>query len=102
MKIRIFLPLMLLTGCTHSVHMQHVSDFDHVSAAEKRSVVTAETEQTVVLGFVFDTDYVDQAKQQLMAQCNGRLSAVTTQYSTSHSFLHWTNKIRMQGLCSEG
>jgi len=38
----------------------------------------------------------------LMTQCNGRLSAVTTQYSTSHGFLHWTNKIRMQGLCSEG
>jgi hypothetical protein len=54
----------------------------------------------VVMGFVGQTDYVDQAKAQLMANCpGGAVTGITTQFSTSMGFLSWTNKILMQGLC---
>lgn len=93
--------LVLLTGCTHSIHLQHVSDFDAVSAnAAQRKVVVVETSQRVILWFAFDTDYVDDAKKQLIEKCPAGVSAVSTQFSTDHGFLHWTNKIRMQGICA--
>lgn len=91
---------LLTVGCTHSIHQQHVSDMDAdlVQTDDvKTLVVTAE--QSVVLGFVFDTNYVDQAYAQLRQQCPGRIAAVATQHSTSHGFLSWTNKIRMEALC---
>lgn len=89
----------LALGCTHSIHQQHVSDIDPNFDASSAEKIVVQTEQKVVLGFVFDTDYVDQAYAQLQAKCQGRVGAVATQYSTSHGFLHWTNKIRMEGLC---
>lgn len=91
---------MLAVGCTHSIHQQHLSDIDPALAADKavRTVVVT-TEQKVVLWFAFDTDYVDQAYQQLKAKCPGHIGAVATQYSTSHGFMSWTNKIRMEAIC---
>ena len=91
--------LILLTGCTHSVHLHHVSDSDPITASQQVETLTADSEQQVVLGFAFDTDYVDQARKQLLSQCPGKLAAVSTRYSTSHGFLHWTNRIHLTGLC---
>jgi hypothetical protein len=94
------LPLMLLTGCTHSIHMVHTDGFDSgVTDQAKVHYVEAVATQDVVFYFAFDTDYVEEAKEKLEQQCPGRLSAVSTQYSTSHGFFHWTNKILMKGLC---
>lgn len=91
---------MVLGGCTHSVHMVHTDGFQQVMPNEKKAqYVSAEASQKVVFFFAFDTDYVDQARAQLESQCNGNLAAVSTQYSTSHGFLHWTNKIKMKGVC---
>lgn len=103
---RIYLNLLVLTllftgGCTHSIHLQHISDFEPVKAnAAERKVVVVETSQRVILGFAFDTQYVDDAKKQLIEKCPAGVSAVSTQYSTDHGFLYWTNKIRMQGICA--
>lgn len=103
MKKILLLLSMTLAGCTHSIHMSHMSD---VSANTPKSInlnkhiVEVTTEQTVVLGFVFDIDYVDQAYQQLQEKCPTEIIAVNTQYSTSHGFLHWTNKIRMKAVCA--
>ena len=91
--------LAVLTGCTHSVHLHHVSDMDPLSASDSPKTLVAEAEQSVVLGFVFDTHFADQAREQLLAQCPGKLTAISTRYSTSHGFLHWTNRIRLTGLC---
>lgn len=101
MKTVLFISLFLLAGCTHSIHMVHTDGLDSNSAiSNKARYVEASTSQNVVLFFAFDTDYVDQAKRDLELQCPGKVSAVSTQYSTSHGFLHWTNKILMKGLCS--
>jgi hypothetical protein len=97
------LPLLLFSlGCAHSIHEVHVSDFNPPAKVQNGDIVKASTEQFVVLGFVTETDYVDQAKAQLLAACpRGQITGITTQYSTSLGFFSWTNKILMQGLCLE-
>jgi len=65
-----------------------------------KHIVEVSTEQTVILGFAFDTEYVDRAYQELQKKCPKEVVAVNTQYSTSHGFLHWTNKIRMKAVCA--
>jgi hypothetical protein len=66
----------------------------------EKHLIEVSSEQTVVLGFAFDTDYVDQAYRELQKKCPTDIVAVNTQYSTSHGFLHWTNKIRMKAVCA--
>ena len=103
MKKLLLLLSFAITGCTHSIHMSHMSD---VSANTPKAInidkhiVEVTTEQTVILGFAFDTDYVDQAYLQLQQKCPTEIVAVNTQYLTSHGFLHWTNKIHMKALCA--
>lgn len=94
--------VLAITGCTHSIHMVHTDGFGSNMKAKTQNtkIVEARAEQKVVLFFAFDTDYVDQAKADLESQCQGNLQAVSTQFSTSHGFLHWTNKILMKGVCA--
>jgi len=102
---KLLLPLLAVTtltmmGCTHSIHMVHTDGFDgQMPTASKAKYIEARSEQNVVLWFADDTDYVEEAKDKLMKQCDGDIRAVSTQYSTSHGFLHWTNKILMKGVC---
>lgn len=93
---------LLLAGCTHSIHMVHTDGFGYSTPekSEPTNIIEARAEQTVVLFFAFDTDYVDQAKAELESKCAGDLQAVSTQFSTSHGFMHWTNKILMKGICA--
>ena len=95
--------LMSLAGCTHSIHMSHMSDVASSTPSAKtldKHIVEVTTEQSVFLGFAFDTDYVDQAYINLQKKCPGKIAAVNTQFSTSHGFLHWTNKVRMKAVCA--
>ncbi len=92
--------LLLLGGCTSSIHMVNAAGFDKPLPTNAQSrYVEATAEQKVIMGFAFDTNYVDEARESLLAQCDGDLVAVSTQYSTDHNFLHWTNKILMKGIC---
>lgn len=92
--------VLMLTGCMHSVHHVHVSDFDPYGPAASGKFIEAKTEQFVVMGFVTESNYVDKAHRDLQAKCkNGRIQGITTQYSTSLGFFSWKNKILMQGLC---
>jgi hypothetical protein len=94
------LSLLILGGCTHSIHMVHTDGFSGPMPAEKKAIyVEAKSEQHVILGFVYNTDYVNHAHAALLAQCDGSIRAVSTQFSTSHGFLYWTNKILMNGVC---
>lgn len=99
----LFIPvsLLILGGCTSSIHMVNTAGSGLLSLSDTTyKYVEAKSQQTVVLGFVFDTDYVNAAKQSLIEQCEGDLVAVTTQYSTEHNFMHWKNKILMKGICT--
>ena len=105
MNLKLVLSLLavaILSGCTHSIHMVHTDGFglDMPTKTKQSKVVEAKSEQKVFLFFAFDTNYVDKAKNDLVSKCDGDLQAVSTQYSTSHGFLHWTNKILMKGICA--
>ncbi len=101
--MRLLLSMLLISafsGCAHSVHQVQVSDFDPFVQIEDGEVVRAQAEQFVIFGFVGQTDYVDQAYSKIQDQCpQGRLTGLTTQFSTSLGFFSWTNKILIQGLC---
>ncbi len=104
MKLKFLTSLCLiafLSSCTHSLHLAHVSEFSPTyKSYQAGDLVQAHVEQFTVMGFVSDTNYVDQAYVQLQSKClNGTIQGITTQYSTSHGFFSWTNMIDMQGLC---
>ncbi len=101
--------LLLLFGlfsavsCTHSIHQVAVSDYSPFAPYAEGKLVQASSEQTVIMGFTDSTAYVSRAATKLMEQCpEGEIRGITTQYSTSHGFFHWKNKIFMQGLCVKG
>ena len=101
-QIRIVLLLSFLflsLGCAHSVHLVHVSDFSPYPKG-KGQLITVETEQFAVMGFVTDTKYVDRAYFELQKRCKGGLiNGITTEYMTNLGFFSWTNKIIMRGFC---
>jgi len=91
-----------LAGCTHSVHVNHTSDYRLTKPLADYEVVEARGEQEVVMGFATNTTYVDEAFAKLQSECpKGHVTGIQTRYSTSHSFLKWTNVIVMKGYCSE-
>ncbi len=95
-----FLGTAFLSGCAYSVHENHTSDFTNNTALSKSQVIEATAEQDVVLGFVGQTDYVDQAFTQLKTECpQGDITGIQTRYSTSLGFFSWTNKIVMKAYC---
>lgn len=92
--------LFLSFSCAHSIHMVQATSFDTSEKAGKSRVIEARSKQFVVMDFVTQTDYADEAYEILLSQCpNGRIEGVVTQFSTSLGFFSWTNKILMKGLC---
>jgi hypothetical protein len=99
-KLVISTALLLLTGCTHALHQYHVSDTVPVPDKSDYKRITSKAEQFTVLGFIYDTNYVDDAFRALKKQCsNGDITGIHTRYSTSHGFFSWTNKIKMTATC---
>ena len=89
-----------ISSCSHSIHLVHTSALDPYKRPKKGRIVTARSEQFVVLGFADDTKYVDEAYKKLQKKCtNKHITGITTQFSTSHGFFSWTNKILLKGLC---
>ena len=100
LNVSAVLSLVLFTGCAHSIHEVHTSDFLPGVAVTSGKMVTAKSEQFVIMGITGDTDYVGDAYTKLMAACpNGAITGLTTQVSTSMNFFSWTNKVLMRGLC---
>ena len=97
MRLILILAFLTLGACAHSVHQSHTSDFKNMKPGAKQ--VEAKTEQFSVMGFSTETEYVDKAFNDLQKQCNGRITGITTKYSTSLGFFSWTNKIKMSGYC---
>ena len=90
-----------LMGCTHSVHVNHTSDFQTNKPLSEYRIVESRSQQTVMMGMAGDTFYADEAYKSLMEQCpDGSVTGIQTRYSTSHNFFSWTNVVVMQGYCS--
>lgn len=90
----------LLSACSHSIHLVHVSDFEQEKPITSAKKIEVESKQHVIFWFAFDTNYVEKAKSELIEKCpSGEIKNITTRYSTSHGFFSWYNKIHMQGYC---
>jgi hypothetical protein len=90
------------TGCTYSVHEVNAAGYAPADAADrprKGEWVQARAEQSVVLGITDNTDYVDHAYASLLSQCAGDVVGLQTRYSTSLSFLSYTNVVEMRAMC---
>jgi len=94
--------LMSGLGCTHAVHVNHTSDFVITKPLAEHRQIEANAEQQVILGIKGQTDFANDAYRRLMNQCEGGIvTGIQTRYSTSHSFMSWTNEVHMWGYCSE-
>ena len=90
---------LFLGGCTHSIHFSHMSDVLPNKQKGAR-YINVEAQRTVFLSFVFNNDFVEVARQKLMAACpNAEITGINTKYITSHNFASYTDKIRIRALC---
>jgi hypothetical protein len=90
-----------LSGCTHSVHINHTSDYRLTKPLSEYRVVEAKADQRVIMGIVTQTDYVNAAYAALEKTCpDGQVTGIQTRYSTSHGFLSWRNVVYMKGYCT--
>ena len=90
------------TGCTHALHQNHTSDYTLEAPLNDYRLIQAQFEQFVVMGFVKETNYADDAFAELKRQCpDGTITGIQPRHSTSHGFFSWTNVILMQAYCSQ-
>jgi hypothetical protein len=91
----------LLSGCMHSVHQVAEGSFEDVPRQAQLRPIEAEAEQSVFIA-TGNTDFADQAMQQLAARCpDGRVVGVQARHSTSLGFLVHTNRLKVTGYCLE-
>jgi hypothetical protein len=87
------------TGCTHSVHQLAVGGLDDIPRGARLQPIQVEADQEAFLA-AGDTDFADQAVARLSAQCpRGRVVGIEARYSTSLSFLSYTNRMKITGYC---
>jgi len=104
MKAQLVLMSCILGGlsCSYSIHQVHCSGVDYPVPSGTGRPVEVVVEERVILGFAFDTEYVERAYIQLQEECpRGSLQAITTRYSTALSFLSWVETLRLEALCVE-
>lgn len=102
--VRIFVLMFVATflgGCTHALHQYHAGELTPKVANKKYERIKSMGEQTAILGFVTETQYVNEAWAQLQQKCEGgEITGVHTRYSTSHGFLSWKNQVQMTAYCA--
>ncbi len=100
MKKLLFFSLPIILNCMSSVHQFNQSDpmsFQDYQSAKK---ITADAEQFAILGFVYDTNYVEEAIKKLHDSCpDGSIEQIGTTFKTKLGFMSWTNQIHLVGYC---
>jgi hypothetical protein len=93
----------LAMGCTYSMHEYQAGGYYPVvvpPGPPRQAVrIHSHAEQFVVLAVTDNTDYVDEAYRDLLAQCSGEIVGVNTRYSTKLGFMSYTNRVEMQAMC---
>jgi len=74
-------------------------DSNSQNQLENGNVIAIEKSQKNILGFVYNTDYVDQAYVDLLQQCPNGTVMINVEYLTNHGFFSWTDKIRIKAIC---
>lgn len=91
---------MMLSACTSSIHMSQVDvGSNSQKELEHGKIIAIEKSQKNILGFVYNTGYVDQAYIELLQQCPTGTAMINVEYLTNHGFLRWTDKIRIKAIC---
>jgi|GEM_PF-404483 len=94
---------LIFSGCTYSIHNVHMSDMSPAGSSGNDGegrLIKAQAEQFVILGFVGQTNYLNEAYKKIQDECpKGEIRGISTQHSTAHGFFSWTNKILIQGNC---
>lgn len=99
-KLILLLTVAMLSACTSSIHMSQVDIANHdANKVEVGQVIEIEKSQKNILGFVYNTDYVDLAYKNLLLECPNGTSMINVEYLTNHGFLSWTDKIRIKAVC---
>jgi hypothetical protein len=99
-KLFLLLNVVMLSACTSSVHMSQVDiGSDSYNEDDIGKIIEIEESQKNILGFVYNTNYVDQAYKNLLLQCPSGTSMINVEYLTNHGFLSWTDKIRIKAIC---
>jgi len=97
--------LVVFSGCAiglgKSVHQYALTEMVPTTGKEKARPIEVEANQFVVLGFVYDTDFVDEARSKLLAQCQGRIVGVTAKHSTDLGVAAYRNKLKLTATCLE-
>lgn len=99
MKLILYI-LFLLMNCMSSIHQFSQSDAVMIQDYSSAKKIESEGSQFTILGFIYDTNYVEQAVEKLIEQCpNGEVDKIGTVFKTELGFLSWTNKIKLTGYC---
>lgn len=92
--------IMMLSACTSSIHMSQVDiGSNSQKDLDEGKVIAIEKSQKNILGFVYDSNYVDQAYADLLQRCPNGTTMINVEYLTNHGFLSWTDKIRLKAIC---
>lgn len=99
--IKLCLAAALSSGCTYSVHQVALGNFDDLPPNARLRPIEAEADQRVFIA-AGDTDFADEAMQQLAARCpGGQVVGIQARHSTSLGFFVYTNKLKVSGYCVE-
>lgn len=99
-KLFLLLTVVMLSACTSSIHMSQVDvGANDANRVELNEIIEIEKSQKNILGFVYDTNYVDQAYKSLLLACPNGTSMINVEYLTNHGFFSWTDKIRIKAVC---
>ncbi len=97
----VLLMAVILSACTSSIHMSQVDVETSSNEFDSSQVIEIEKSQKNILGFVYDTNYADQAYKELLFQCPDGTSMINVEYLTNHGFISWTDKIRIKAICKQ-
>jgi hypothetical protein len=98
--LSIFTGVVMLSGCAslNSVSLTPIPK-------ERNREIRSEASRTIILGFNFDNDYVDQVVNDLKSKCsNGTVSGILTKDETINYFLMLVHRRQVvaTGYCKRG
>jgi hypothetical protein len=102
-RLALLLPclgLPLKVAAASLVVEQHINTAEPVPAGFTARPVYATAYRRVIV-FSFDTGFVEEALNNLLAQCSGRIMGISTTYSKVPDFLLYKAKLDMNALCLE-
>ena len=96
--------ILLATACTHAVHSYNAGNYmdtnGRIVSLAQSEPISVKKSRHVILGFVFDTDYVKEAYDELLNRCeDGEITGIQVRHITDLSFLNYTDHIQITARC---